>query len=361
MKIHDAYMRPLDNLRVVVTVECNYRCIFCHIEGESVEGPVKPGSLTPLLTPEDYYIVARAAEIIGISKIKFTGGEPLIRRDILDIIKAFREGAPTLELSMTTNGYLLEKLASKLSENGLARVNVSIHSLRSEVYKFITGVDGLQRAIAGLRKASDAGLGLKINMVVLKGVNEHEIWDLLDLAHRLDATLQLIELHPVGLGARFFNKYYYPLAEIEKKLLEVGAKVVRRSLHNRPVYILPSGERVEIVKPYGNPIFCMGCQRIRLGPFGDLWPCLNWKGPRPNMLPGIRKGSIEDRIISAIETFLRVNMLRRPYFLPGIRDGKHSESLERSIKLSRLQPPKKRIYERYLEELRRQLQYKGTQ
>lgn len=360
MKLHDAYMRPLDNLRVVVTVECNYQCIFCHIEGESVGGPVKPGSLSPLLNPEDYYVVARAAKAIGISKIKFTGGEPLIRRDILGIVEAFREGAPGLELSMTTNGYLLEKLAGGLAERGLSRVNVSVHSLRSSVYRFITGVDGLKRAIAGLKAAVDAGLGLKINMVVLKGVNEHEVWDLLDLAHRLDATLQLIELHPVGQGARFFNKYYYPLSMLEKKLIDVGARVIRRSLHNRPVYILPSGERIEVVKPYGNPVFCMGCQRVRLGPFGDLWPCLNWKGPRPSMLPGIRRGRLEDRILSAIEAFMKVNMMRKPFFLPRIGDGGSIEAVNKRVKPARLPTPKKKAYEAYLGELRRRLQYTGS-
>ncbi|MCE4600574.1 MAG: GTP 3',8-cyclase MoaA [Desulfurococcales archaeon] len=354
MRVHDAYMRPFDNLRIAVTVECNYKCIFCHVEGEPVTGPVKPGRLSPLLKAEDYYVIARAASLLGVSKFKITGGEPLIRGDIVSIVRELKAGAPDGEISMTTNGYLLEKLAGPLAEAGLNRVNISIHSLRSKVYEFITGVNGLERALNGLRAAANQGLRLKVNMVVLKGVNDKEVWNILDLAYRFDAVLQLIELHPVGMGAKFFKNYYAPLNTIEKELVRHGAKVVRRKLHNRPVYVLPSGAKIEIVRPYNNPLFCMGCSRIRVGPFGDLSPCLNWKGPRPSLLPDIREGNLNERILAAARKLVEVNKIRRPYVLPKLTNGAETRA-GMTHRIARIKMPKKRYYDIILEELKRQL------
>ena len=316
MPVSDAYGRPLTNLRISVTAECNYRCIFCHIEGHPLGGPARIGQLPPIMTPDEYEVVAVASAILGVESFKITGGEPLSRRDIVEVVGALHRGHPKAEISMTTNGYLLARLAGGLAEAGLARVNVSIHSLRREVYEFITGVDGLGRALAGLEAARDAGFGLKVNAVLLKGVNEGEVLDLAGLASRYGATLQLIELHPVGLGAKFFRKYYLPLDRVERMLLDMGARVVRRSLHNRPVYILPDGSRVEVVRPFSNPFFCTGCQRVRLLPEGKLSPCLNWRGPLVDLLGRVRRaGSREEKVRAAVEALLEVNRIRRPFFL----------------------------------------------
>ncbi len=316
MALSDAYGRPLTNLRISVTAECNYRCVFCHLEGHPLGGPAKIGELPPVMRPEDYEIAAMAARLLGVKSFKITGGEPLVRGDIVEVVTSLKRGHPAAEVSMTTNGYLLYKLLPGLVEAGLARLNVSIHSTRREVYKFITGIDGYEAALKGLRAAADYGLGLKINAVVLKGVNDGEVWDLLDLARRHGATLQLIELHPVGLGAKFFSKYYLPLDGIERELVERGARVVRRSLHNRPIYVLPDGSRVEVVRPYGNPFFCSGCQRVRLLPEGKLSPCLNWRGPLVDLLGRVRAArTLEDKVKAAVEALLEVNRLRRPFFL----------------------------------------------
>lgn len=316
MVVNDAYGRPLTNLRISVTAECNYRCIFCHIEGHPLGGPARIGQLPPIMKPDDYEVVAVASRILGISSFKITGGEPLVRRDIVDVVARLKKGNPGAEVSMTTNGYLLGKLLPGLVEAGLERLNVSIHSTRREVYKFITGVDGYEAALKGLRAAAEYGLKLKVNSVILKGVNDDEVWGLLDLARKHGATLQLIELHPVGMGAKSFSKYYLPLDRIEKELVKRGAKVVRRSLHNRPIYVLPDGSRVEIVRPYGNPFFCSGCQRVRLLPEGKLSPCLNWRGPLVDLLGRVRRAeTFEDKVRAAVEALLEVNRLRRPFFL----------------------------------------------
>jgi len=352
-RVYDAYGRPLRNLRIAVTAECNYRCIFCHVEGEPIGGPLRIGSLEPRLGPGDYEVIAEAASLIGVDSFKITGGEPLVRPDILEVIRALARGAPGAEISMTTNGYLLAPLVWDLAEAGLARVNVSIHSLRGSVYEFITGVRGLTRAVEGARAAADAGLGLKVNMVVLRGVNEGEIWDLARFAGKLGATLQLIELHPVGLAARFFDRYYYPLDRVEEELLARGARVERRSLHNRPVYVL-DGLRIEVVRPYANPPFCAGCTRMRIGPFGDVSPCLNWRGKRPNIASAIRAAKTrEEKVLAAARVLLEANTLRRPYFLaprdPGVEWPRRPHSV------GRLRIPKRAESRRVLEGLARTL------
>jgi len=356
--VADAYGRPLRNLRISVTAECNYRCIFCHIEGEPIGGPVRVGSLPPRLAPGDYEIIAEAASLLGVESFKITGGEPLVRPDITGVIGALAQGAPGAEISMTTNGYLLAPRVGELADAGLARVNVSIHSLRGDVYEFITGVRGLTRAVEGARAAADAGLGLKVNMVVLKGVNESEIWDLARFAGRLGATLQLIELHPVGLAARFFDRYYYPLARVEEELLARGARVERRSLHNRPVYVL-DGLRIEVVRPYANPPFCAGCTRMRIGPFGDVSPCLNWRGKRPNIAQAIRAArGREEKVLAAARVLLQANTLRRPFFLAPL--DPRVEWPRRGPPIGRLKLPKRAENRRILEGLERRLTGRGN-
>ena len=360
-RVTDAYGRPLENLRLAVTAECNYSCIFCHIEGEPLSGPVKPGSLSPLLEPEDYYVISRAAYYLGIGSFKVTGGEPLIRNDIVSVISELKRGNPSAEISMTTNGYLLGKYIGELVEAGLHRVNVSLHSLRREKYRFITGVDALNLIKNNINKVKEYGLPLKLNAVILRGVNDNEVLDLIDYAWSNNATLQLIELHPVGLGAKFFKKYYYPLILIERELVRRGAKLTRRKLHNRPIYTLPNGAKVEIVKPYGNPTFCLGCTRIRIGPFGDLSPCLNWRGKRPTLLPAIRRGTLEERILNAVKLILKVNSMRKPFFLPQIKhDGMKKLNYNNRVRSLRVEIPKKKQYQEILAELESLLLGRGT-
>lgn len=336
--ISDAYGRPLESLRVLVTAECNYRCFFCHLEGDPLGAPARPGSKPPHMTPEDYSIVAEAAWITGIRGFKVTGGEPLIRRDIVDIIRALASSAPGSDISMTTNGMLLEALASHLAGAGLRRVNVSIHSLRRERYKFITGVDGLDRAVRGVRAAVDSGLKVKVNALLLRGVNEDEVFDLIEFSRGVGATLQLIELIPVGMGAKLLKTHRFSLSFVEEKLREMGAVVEVRSLHNRPVYRLPNGAVVEIVKPYSNPVFCSGCNRLRLDSSGKLSPCINWRGERVDLLSRIRSArSREEAVVEAVKALLEANWLRRPFYLYNI----HHDGAPSAINSSRIDIPRK--------------------
>ncbi len=336
--IRDAYGRPLESLRLLVTAECNYRCFFCHLEGDPLGAPTRPGSKPPLMTSGDYGIVAEAAWIIGVRGFKITGGEPLIRRDIVEIVGSISFNAPGSDISMTTNGMLLETLAQPLVDAGLKRVNVSIHSLRRERYRFITGVDGLERAIRGLKVAISLGLGVKVNALILRGVNEDEVFDLIEFSRSIGAKLQLIELVPVGMGARLLKTHRFSLSVVEEKLKEMGATIEIRNLHNRPVYKLPNGAVIEIVKPYSNPIFCSGCNRLRLDSSGKLSPCINWRGERVDLLSRIRSAkNREEAVVEVIKAFIEANWLRKPFFLYQLG---YNET-QSSVNGSRINIPKK--------------------
>lgn len=283
--------------------------------------PAPIGSRPPSLAPADYEIVAEAAAAIGIESFKITGGEPLIRKDIVDVVRAVSTHAPKADLSMTTNGLLLERYAEKLYEAGLRRVNVSVHSLKRERYKFITGVDGLERAVRGLEAAIKAGLKAKVNALVLMGVNEDEVFDLLEFSHKVGAVLQLIELIPVGMGAKLLKTHKFSLKQVEERLLEMGAKVEVRDLHMRPIYKLPNGATVEIVKPTSS-LFCSACDRLRLDADGMLSPCINWRGERVDLLSRIRGArDREGAVREAMRAMVEANWLRRPYYLPKLGEN----------------------------------------
>ncbi|ADB57610.1 GTP 3',8-cyclase MoaA [Archaeoglobus profundus] len=256
----DRYGRPIKHLRISVTSLCNMNCIYCHNEGMKDAG--KDMSL------EEIIEICKVFYDFGVEKVKITGGEPLIRGDIMDIIAEMPEFK---EISMVTNGYYLSKYAYELKEVGLNRVNVSLDTLNPETYRFITGVRGLEKVLDGIESAYNAELTpIKLNMVVMKGVNEHEIEDILEYTarfnkNRINVVLQLIEL--VG-----HDEYYYSLDEIEEKFKSRAKTVITRSLHARRQYIL-GNKAVEFVRPF-HAKFCMHCTRMRVTSDGKLKPCL---------------------------------------------------------------------------------------
>ena len=168
-RLTDPYNRPVSNIRISLTPRCNLSCIYCHAEGENA-----PESEMPA---EDIREIMRVAAKFGIRSVKFTGGEPLLRKDLVSIVESVPEG---IESSITTNGIFLAPLAAELKRAGLKRVNVSLDSLNHETYKKITGSDHLDEVLEGIRTALEVGLTpVKLNMVVLKGINDTEIDDFL--------------------------------------------------------------------------------------------------------------------------------------------------------------------------------------
>jgi len=259
MTLKDPFNRPVSNLRVSLTPKCNLSCIYCHREGENLPGPPLSGA--------EIAEVLRVAAGFGIRSVKFTGGEPTLRPDLIEIIKSVPEG---MESSITTNGTLLAGLASDLKQAGLQRVNVSIDSLNPATYKKIAGTDRLADVLEGIDAAIATGLTpVKLNMVVLKGINDHEIDDFLTYVRgNRDLVLQLIELMN-------FNDcdLHGDLNGLENSLASRSKQIVTRRMHHRKKYCL-DGAEVEVVRPLHNTEFCAYCNRLRLTSDGKLKPCL---------------------------------------------------------------------------------------
>ncbi len=259
MTLKDSFNRPVSNLRVSLTPKCNLSCIYCHREGENLPGnPLSGAEIAEVL---------RVAAGFGIRSVKFTGGEPMLRPDLIEIIKSVPE---EMESSITTNGTLLAGLAADLKEAGLRRVNVSIDSLNPATYKKIAGTDRLADVLEGIDAAIATGLTpVKLNMVVLKGINDHEIDDFLAYVRgNRDLVLQLIELMN-------FNDcdHHGDLNGLENSLASRSKQIVTRRMHHRKKYCL-DGAEVEVVRPLHNTEFCAYCNRLRLTSDGKLKPCL---------------------------------------------------------------------------------------
>ena len=259
MILKDPYNRPVTNIRISLTPACNLNCIYCHSEGEE--------SSRYRMSAEEIAEILKVAAEFSIRSVKFTGGEPLLRSDLLEIIRSVPQG---MESSLTTNGVLLAGMAADLKSAGLSRVNVSLDSLNRETYTYITGHDRLPDVLAGIEAALDAGLTpVKINMVVLRGINEHEIDDLINFVKgNRNLVLQLIELMDMGGCV-----HHSQLNGVEARLSENSKQIITRRMHHRKKYCM-DGAEVEVVRPLHNTEFCAFCNRLRVTSDGKLKPCL---------------------------------------------------------------------------------------
>jgi cyclic pyranopterin phosphate synthase len=307
MVLVDGYGRPLLNLRIALTRPCNLHCSFCHAEGEdkNVEDSVE-------MTAEEVVRIARIAVNLGVSKIKLTGGEPLLRKDILQIVKGIAALPGLEELSMTTNGTLLEPLAKELRASGLKRVNINLPTLDGETYCKLTG-GRLENVLGGVKAAVEAGLNpVKLNMLVLKGVNDSHVLEMMDFAGKIGAVLQLIELEPVNVSSEYYRAFHKPLDEYEEMLRHKAIRVeTRKYMQNRRVYHLP-GVKVEVVHPIENTEFCMHCTRLRVTSDGKLKPCLMRNDNTVDVLTPMRKGASDEELMAL---FRLANQRRQPFCL----------------------------------------------
>ena len=309
MKQHpltDRYGRPVNQLRISVTDRCNLKCLYCHEEGYQ-------SFPSNELSPSQIRRLVEAAAQLGVEKIKLTGGEPLLREDLTQIVEEIAGVEGIVEVSLTTNGVLLAGMAWKLRKAGLSRVNVSLPSLREHVYERITGKPLLPKVLEGITEAERVGLTpVKLNMVVLRGLNEEDIKLAASFIEGRNLILQLIELERAGLGSEVYSRYYLSLDRFEEKLKKEACKVEVRPLHNRKVYHLRDGRiRIELVRPFHNSEFCANCKRLRVTADGKLKPCLMRNDNLVDVAPLLHNPSPIEELKEAIR---RAVMLREPYY-----------------------------------------------
>jgi len=294
--------RRVTSLRVSVTQRCDLACFFCHKEGEHDPGKE--------MTAGEIGRIVEVAAGLGVTKVKVTGGEPLMRDDIVEVIRLI---APHVsEVSMTTNALLLPGKAVALRDAGLKRVNISLHSLKRESVERIAGVDCLDGVMAGIRAADEAGLKpIKLNFVVMKGLNSDEIPVMLRLSAETGAILQLIEYQRLERGVEKWGDLYYDVTPLERRWDVEAVRVVEQEMHRRKRYTLADGATVEIVRPIHNTVFCANCNRLRLTSDGRLKPCLMRSDNLVPLVQLLRSGASKEDLVDA---FRRATSLRAPYW-----------------------------------------------
>ncbi len=290
-------------MRISVTQKCNLDCFYCHHEGENGK---KENFVNGHMTPSEIEKITEIASQVGIEKLKITGGEPLLRKDIVDIVE--RTSKHMKEVSMTTNGVLLGRFADILKDAGLKRVNVSFDAINPITFQKITNKDAYYEVKDGVKAAITAKLSpVKLNMVILKGINDNDIPLAIELASNFGAILQLIEFESNLEEAHnpLFKKYYYNLNGVEKGLAKIALEVRQRNMHRRKKYILPSENNgkaeVEIVRGMHNSVFCNNCTRLRVTSGGGLKPCLLRNDNYIDIINPIREGASDEELVTLFQ------------------------------------------------------------
>ena len=302
--VTDRYERPIVSLRITLTNRCNVNCLYCHHDGM-----VKSKDE---MTADELYTICKIAKKLGVKKIRLSGGEPLLKKDIVEIVQKIAS-LDFKDISMTTNGILLEKYAQDLKDAGLDRVNVSLDTLNRETFEFITKKDYLEDAKKGILKAVEVGMyPVKINMVIMKDINQDEIDDMFEFCKEHDIVLQLIELIESENcdDDKFSADYHYKLDDIEKELADIADEVhERKFMQGRKKYYIDGGE-IEVVKPVDNATFCANCSRLRITPDGKIKPCLLRNDNLVELISYVRNGASEEVLE---EIFLNGINKREPF------------------------------------------------
>lgn len=292
----DTYQRAITYLRLSVVERCNLRCRYCMPE----DGICKKDH-SEMLTEDEMIMAVRAAASLGIKKLRITGGEPLVKKNILSICRRAAAVEGIEEVCLTTNGILLPNLAKDLKEAGVNRVNISLDTLDPEKYTYITRWGALADARKGLEAALEAGFErVKINTVLIGGFNEDEIEALAALTKQLPIDVRFIELMPMYDSGEFGPKAYVPCSSVLQKLSDIEPLPEDGGVAR--LYHLPGAMgSIGLISPVSSH-FCGSCNRLRLTADGKLKPCLH----SPNEYP--IKGLSFEEMLAQFETAV----LRKP-------------------------------------------------
>jgi cyclic pyranopterin phosphate synthase len=301
--LKDSYNRTIRDLRVSVTDRCNFRCFYCLPHGEP---PIAPKE--QMLSYEEIEYVCDIFVELGIEKIRLTGGEPMMRREIETIISklAVLKAKGLLDLALTTNGYFLPDRAQSLKEAGLDRITISLDSLKRDVFKQMTGVDVLDRVLSGIEAAKQAGLQpIKINAVIVRGHNEDEVANFAAFAREHDLKMRFIEFMPLDSGHEWAREQVVCGREIRERINDQFPLVpvdAYRGSETSSRYRFADGApgEIGIIAPVTEP-FCGACSRIRLTADGQIRTCL-FSTIEHSLRDVVRTGATRPEIIDFIET-----------------------------------------------------------
>ncbi|MDI3335048.1 GTP 3',8-cyclase MoaA [Defluviimonas aestuarii] len=307
IKLIDPFARPISYLRVSVTDRCDFRCTYCMAEHMQFL-PKKD-----LLTLEELDRLCSTFIRLGVEKLRITGGEPLVRRDIMTFFKTIARHLDTgalKELTLTTNGSQLARFAGELAAIGIRRVNVSLDTLDAAKFQAITRWGRLPQVLEGIEAARKSGLRVKINTVALKGFNEEELFPLLDWCASEDHDLTFIEVMPMGeMGEEMRLDQYWPLKDLRARLAErftLTDLAERSGGPARYVRIEETGQKVGFITPLTHN-FCESCNRVRVTCTGELFMCLGQEDNADLRAP--LRASPEDTLL---EQAIRAAISRKP-------------------------------------------------
>lgn len=266
----DGYGRKIEYLRISVTDGCNLRCRYCMPPDGMAECPCRTA-----MTADEIVEIARAAAELGMKKLRITGGEPLVRSDIIPLVRALSAIDGIEDMSMTTNATVLAPIAGELYDAGIHRINISLDTLVPERYEHITRGGKLADALDGIRAALDAGMSpVKLNTVLIGGFNDDEIEALAHLTVSYPVQVRFIELMPIGNTGAFPAGAYLPDSIVPERLPQLVPVQSERHTVAR-LYRLPGAKgEVGLISPLSNH-FCAECNRLRLTADGCLKPCLH--------------------------------------------------------------------------------------
>jgi len=297
----DPFGRTVSYLRVSLTDRCDFRCVYCMAEHMTFLPKAE------VLSLEEIEILCNAFINLGTKKIRLTGGEPLVRKNVLTLIEKLGKkiGSGLEELTITTNGSQLTRYSEQLFEYGIRRVNVSIDTLNPGSFKKITRWGNLEKVLEGIRAANKAGIKIKINTVALKNVNEHELESMMKWAHNEGHDFTIIETMPMGEITENRNDQYLPLSLVRGRMKE-NYTLTESNFNTggpaRYVQVKETGGRLGFITPLTHN-FCESCNRVRLTCTGILYMCLGQDDSadlRKVLRKGIKNKDLEKAIREAI-------------------------------------------------------------
>ncbi|MGN6356302.1 MAG: GTP 3',8-cyclase MoaA [Novosphingobium sp.] len=315
----DQFARRISYLRLSVTDRCDLRCAYCMPERQTFLPKAE------VLSLEELHKLSLGFIARGITKLRLTGGEPLVRRDMIELVKALgrklgaNDGSGRLdELTLTTNATRLAEFADVIAAAGVRRINVSLDTLDREAFAKLARRDSLPQVLEGIAAARAAGLKVKLNTVALKGVNEQEIPELIAWAHGQDMDLTLIEVMPLGEVEEDRFDHYLPLSTVREDLERrwtLSPSGHRTGGPARYFEVAETGGRLGLITPLTNN-FCDGCNRIRVTATGQLYPCLGGR-EQIDLRAALRSDEPDAALADALDQAMKIKPLRHHFDISG--------------------------------------------